>query len=153
MTAVVACLPWYLSEWVRYYYDKSKPLTDLSDFSQSKLCHWSVNCFPLYQSFILSGNVNCWIGIDGVLGLVFGTSASAPVVASMITLINDARIASGKGPVGFINHIVLLFPASCPYCNSKPFWSLAVLPYICTGIQWHHHGRQPRMRYVSIYFK
>ena len=30
-----------------------------------------------------------------------GTSASAPVVASMITLINDARITAGKKPVGF----------------------------------------------------
>ena len=48
------------------------------------------------------------IGIDGQFGLVFGTSASAPVVASMITMINDARIANGKGPVGFINHIVRL---------------------------------------------
>lgn len=35
--------------------------------------------------------------------LVFGTSASAPTTASIITLINDARIAVGKGPVGFIN--------------------------------------------------
>ncbi|EIM82805.1 uncharacterized protein STEHIDRAFT_149190 [Stereum hirsutum FP-91666 SS1] len=35
--------------------------------------------------------------------LVFGTSASSPVVGSIIALINDARIAAGKGPVGFIN--------------------------------------------------
>lgn len=32
--------------------------------------------------------------------LVFGTSASSPTVGSIITLINDARIADGKGPVG-----------------------------------------------------
>lgn len=32
--------------------------------------------------------------------LVFGTSASAPTTASLLTLINDARIAIGKGPVG-----------------------------------------------------
>ncbi|OBZ71483.1 hypothetical protein A0H81_08497 [Grifola frondosa] len=43
------------------------------------------------------------MGIDGEFELVFGTSCSAPVVGSMITLINDARIAAGKGPVGFIN--------------------------------------------------
>lgn len=45
-------------------------------------------------------------GIDGQFGLVFGTSASAPVFASMITLINDARLAIGKGPLGFINPLV-----------------------------------------------
>lgn len=32
--------------------------------------------------------------------LVFGTSCSAPTTGSIITLINDARIAIGKGPVG-----------------------------------------------------
>lgn len=31
---------------------------------------------------------------------MFGTSCSSPVTGSMITLINDARIAAGKGPVG-----------------------------------------------------
>ena len=39
-------------------------------------------------------------GIDGEFELVFGTSCSSPVVGSMITLINDARLARGKRPVG-----------------------------------------------------
>ncbi|KAG6845624.1 hypothetical protein H0H87_006677 [Tephrocybe sp. NHM501043] len=43
------------------------------------------------------------MGVDGEFSLVFGTSASSPVVGSLITLVNDARIARGKGPVGFIN--------------------------------------------------
>jgi len=38
--------------------------------------------------------------IDGEFGLVFGTSCSSPVVGSLITMINDARIAIGKSPVG-----------------------------------------------------
>lgn len=37
-----------------------------------------------------------------------GTSASAPIFASFIAAINDARIAAGKGPVGFINPAVRL---------------------------------------------
>jgi len=41
--------------------------------------------------------------MDGQIHLVYGTSASTPVVASMITLINDARIVAGKSPVGFLN--------------------------------------------------
>ena len=38
--------------------------------------------------------------VAGEFELVFGTSCSSPVVGSMITLVNDARIAAGKGPVG-----------------------------------------------------
>ncbi|KAF8964250.1 subtilisin-like protein [Flammula alnicola] len=68
------------------------------------------------QNYILNMRMNSSTGIDGQFGLVFGTSASAPVVASMITLINDARIASGKGPVGFINHI-LYDPIFAPAFN------------------------------------
>ncbi|KAK4700340.1 hypothetical protein P7C70_g5912, partial [Phenoliferia sp. Uapishka_3] len=52
---------------------------------------------------VSANGANFAVAIQGVLGLVFGTSASAPVVASLIALINDARIASGKTPVGFIN--------------------------------------------------
>jgi len=44
--------------------------------------------------------------IDGEFALVFGTSCSSPVVGSLITAINDARLAIGKGPVGFINPAV-----------------------------------------------
>ncbi|KAK7689950.1 hypothetical protein QCA50_006590 [Cerrena zonata] len=52
---------------------------------------------------ISANGANYVIGINGEFGLVFGTSASSPVMGSMITLINDARLAAGKGPVGFIN--------------------------------------------------
>lgn len=48
-----------------------------------------------------------------------GTSASAPVVAALIAAVNDARIARGKGPVGWINPAVSGHPsplklAHCP---------------------------------------
>ncbi|KAJ7149241.1 subtilisin-like protein [Mycena crocata] len=52
----------------------------------------------------LSANgANYVIGVDGEFALIFGTSASAPTTASIFTMINDARIAEGKKPVGFIN--------------------------------------------------
>ncbi|KAJ7595053.1 subtilisin-like protein [Mycena floridula] len=55
----------------------------------------------------LSANgANYIIAIDGEFGLVFGTSASSPVVGSMITMVNDLRISKGKGPVGFINPVI-----------------------------------------------
>ena len=41
---------------------------------------------------------------------VSGTSASNPVFASIITLINSERMHSGKGPVGFINPVLYSNP-------------------------------------------
>lgn len=43
------------------------------------------------------------VAVDGEFELVFGTSCAAPVVASILTLVNDARLAVGKRPIGFIN--------------------------------------------------
>lgn len=34
---------------------------------------------------------------------VGGTSLSSPIVASLVVLLNEARIAAGKGPLGFLN--------------------------------------------------
>ncbi|KAJ7484520.1 subtilisin-like protein [Mycena latifolia] len=52
----------------------------------------------------LSANgANYVVAVDDQFGLVFGTSASTPVVGAMLTMINDARLSRGKSPVGFIN--------------------------------------------------
>ncbi|GJJ14188.1 hypothetical protein Clacol_008450 [Clathrus columnatus] len=52
----------------------------------------------------LSSNGAHWaVVINDEFLLQDGTSASAPTIAAMITAINDARMAVGKGPVGFIN--------------------------------------------------
>jgi len=55
---------------------------------------------------LAANGANYVIGIDGEFELVFGTSASSPVVGSIITLVNDARLAVGKGPVGFLNPLI-----------------------------------------------
>ena len=44
--------------------------------------------------------------VDGTIHTVYGTSASAPVVASILTMINNERLNLGKGPVGFINPVL-----------------------------------------------
>lgn len=49
---------------------------------------------------------NYVVAITGRFELVFGTSASTPVTASLLSAINDARLAIGKGPIGFINPAV-----------------------------------------------
>ncbi|KAJ7200324.1 subtilisin-like protein [Mycena pura] len=81
--------------------DHPPPFTD-GQFNNSG----NVRAFP-----DLSANgANYIIGIDGLFGLVFGTSCSAPTTASIFTMINDARIALGKGPVGFINPAIYSEP-------------------------------------------
>ncbi|KAI9451656.1 subtilisin-like protein [Russula earlei] len=80
----------------------------------------------------LSANgANYVVAIDGNLVLVYGTSASSPVVGSIITLINDARIAHDKGPIGFINPLIYdkrfsdafndITSGSNPGCNTPGF--------------------------------
>lgn len=52
---------------------------------------------------ISAEGTNYVVFIGGVPYLVSGTSASAPVVASMLSLVNAARLANGKTSIGWIN--------------------------------------------------
>lgn len=52
---------------------------------------------------ISANGANYAVSIEGTYYKVFGTSASCPVVSSIITNLNTARIAVGKGPLGFLN--------------------------------------------------
>ncbi|KAK0715997.1 tripeptidyl-peptidase-like protein [Lasiosphaeris hirsuta] len=46
------------------------------------------------------------IMMAGEMGAVLGTSASTPVVASMIALVNDARLRAGKPSIGWLNPLL-----------------------------------------------
>lgn len=59
-----------------------------------------------------ANGANYVVAVDGSLTLVYGTSASAPVFGSIITLINEARAAAGKGSVGFINPTIYANPTA-----------------------------------------
>ncbi|KAJ7480634.1 subtilisin-like protein [Mycena latifolia] len=88
-------LPSYQASAVKGFLKNHPPPFTNGEFNNSG----KVRAFP-----DLSANgANYVIGIDGEFGLVFGTSASAPTTASIFTMINDARLAVGKKPVGFIN--------------------------------------------------
>jgi tripeptidyl-peptidase-1 len=52
---------------------------------------------------ISANGANYVVAVDGEFELVFGTSASSPVIGALITSINDARLAIGKKPLGFLN--------------------------------------------------
>ncbi|KAF7800220.1 hypothetical protein EIP86_011467 [Pleurotus ostreatoroseus] len=55
---------------------------------------------------ISANGANYIIAVNGEFELVFGTSCSSPVSAAILSGINDARLAVGKGPIGFINPII-----------------------------------------------
>lgn len=55
-------------------------------------------------------SANYVVAINGDFYLVYGTSCSSPVSATIFSAINDARLAAGKGPIGFINPTVCASP-------------------------------------------
>ena len=61
---------------------------------------------------ISANGANYVVAVDGTFSLVYGTSASSPVVGAIITLINEARFAIGKGSVGFINPTLYANPGA-----------------------------------------
>ncbi|KAH9917379.1 subtilisin-like protein [Epithele typhae] len=58
---------------------------------------------------VSANGLNYSVAIDGQLQLVSGTSASAPTFASVLSAINDARLAVGKKPVGWVNPALYKF--------------------------------------------
>jgi len=75
---------------------------------------------------------NYVVVIGGQLQVVSGTSASAPVFAAMLTLINSARLDAGKAPLGFIN------PALYALHESQPnvFHDITAGENNCCAGQW-----------------
>jgi tripeptidyl-peptidase-1 len=69
------------------------------------------------------------IRTNGRWASIGGTSLSAPVWAALLTLVNEERIAAGKGTVGFINPVLYQHPeifndivvGANPNCNSTGF--------------------------------
>ena len=57
---------------------------------------------------------NFFVVLKGAIVRESGTSASAPVMAAMITLWNDMRLAYGLSPLGFINPFLYQVAAAHP---------------------------------------
>ncbi|CDO69677.1 hypothetical protein BN946_scf184851.g65 [Trametes cinnabarina] len=79
---------------------------------------------------ISAQSVNYVTRINGVFGLLEGTSASSPVVASVVALLNDARLNAGQPTLGFINPLLYSQGASAlnditsgsnPGCGAQGF--------------------------------
>ncbi|EJU00428.1 subtilisin-like protein [Dacryopinax primogenitus] len=88
-------MPSYQASAVNSYFEKYPPPYTAAQYNNSR----TVRGFP----DISANGANYVIAIDGEFDLVYGTSCSSPTVGSVITLVNDARLAAGKKPVGFLN--------------------------------------------------
>lgn len=75
---------------------------------------------------------NIVIRINGTFVRVYGTSASAPIVASIVSQLNDARLAKGLPNLGYLNHLIYgkwggtkalndIVSGSNPGCNTTGF--------------------------------
>ena len=56
--------------------------------------------------------------VNGAVRDIGGTSASSPTVGALFSLINDARLAAGKPPMGFANPFI--------YQNAHAFTDVTV---------------------------
>ncbi len=55
----------------------------------------------------------------GAISVSAGTSASTPIVAGIMTLINEARFNVGKSSIGFWNPALYTMFEECPQCFNK----------------------------------
>jgi tripeptidyl-peptidase-1 len=70
------------------------------------------------------------IWYQGNPALISGTSASAPTFAAIVALLNDASLAAGKPPLGFLNPMLYSIGAAgmndvtvgnAPGCGTRGF--------------------------------
>ncbi|KAJ7260957.1 peptidase S8/S53 domain-containing protein [Mycena haematopus] len=91
----IFALPEYQKKAVGEFYEFHRPPYGAERYDNSQRARG-------IPDFSVNG-VNCTVVAEGLTIAVAGTSAAPPVIGAMITLINDARLAAGKSPVGFIN--------------------------------------------------
>ncbi|MCJ1386778.1 hypothetical protein MMC17_009905 [Xylographa soralifera] len=99
----VFAMPSYQSSAVESYFTNHKPTYTATQYNNSQ----TVRGYP----DVSANGANYVVAVDGTVTLVYGTSASAPVFGSIITLINEQRAAAGKGAVGFINPTLYANPS------------------------------------------
>lgn len=88
-------LPSFQSSAVKSYFTNHKPSYTAAQYNNSQ----TTRGYP----DISANAANYAVALNGKIQLVYGTSASCPTVASIITLINEQRVNAGKKSVGYIN--------------------------------------------------
>ncbi|KAB8356425.1 hypothetical protein FH972_024008 [Carpinus fangiana] len=97
-------LPKYQSAAVKSYFANHNPPYTAAQYNNSK----ATRGFP----DISANGANYVITVQGQFSFVYGTSASSPTLGSIVTLINEARLAIGKSSVGFINPVAYAHPGA-----------------------------------------
>nr|BAK03025.1 predicted protein [Hordeum vulgare subsp. vulgare] len=75
---------------------------------------------------------NCMVCIEGEFIPVDGTSASAPIFAGIVSLLNDVRMKNGKGPLGFLNPLLYKIAQNTP----QAFYDVTVGYNRCGAYDW-----------------
>lgn len=94
----VFAIPDYQKEAVGEYFKNHKPTYTSAQYNNSM----TTRGYP----DISANGANYLVALGGVFYKIFGTSASAPTVGAIISLLNDARISAGKKPIGFLNPVL-----------------------------------------------
>ncbi|KAH9924577.1 subtilisin-like protein [Fomitopsis serialis] len=117
----------------------------MPSYQASAVEHYLTNYPPAYPSgtYNVSGSraypdiaangANYIVAVQGEFYLVYGTSCASPVSAAILSAINDARIAIGKSPIGFINPTIYtplfmeafndITTGSNPGCGTEGFYA------------------------------
>jgi tripeptidyl-peptidase-1 len=117
----VFALPSYQSKAVTNYLTKYPPAYSSAIYNNSghARAYPDISALGLKLATVYLGNI---YGVGG-------TSASTPLIGGIVTLLNEARIAAGKGPVGFLNPTIYAHPEAFnditlggnPGCGTKGF--------------------------------
>jgi tripeptidyl-peptidase-1 len=95
-------MPSYQSSAVQSYFTNHLPAYTSTQYNNSQTSRG----FP----DVSANGAYYGVVVGGTLSLVFGTSASAPVFASVLTLINEARMNLKKSSLGFVNPVFYANP-------------------------------------------
>lgn len=98
----VFTLPSYQAATIKQYFTSNPPPYPPNLYNSSQ----HSRAYP----DISANGANYAFSTGGSWQLTYGTSASAPVVASILTLINQERMKVGKGSVGFVNPVAYSNP-------------------------------------------
>lgn len=96
-------LPSYQRSAVSTYFNKYAPSYTSAQYNNSR----ATRGFP----DVSANGANYLVSVNGQYLSVFGTSASSPVFASVLGLINEARLNLGKSTVGFVNPALYANPS------------------------------------------
>ena len=95
-------LPTYQAQTVKYWFKAHPPIYESDLYNSSQ----NTRAYP----DISANGANFAFSVEAQWELTYGTSASAPVLASILTLINQERLKAGKSVVGFINPTAYAHP-------------------------------------------